>query len=139
MASRALVDTSILISLYNKGSFTDRFLDLNRRFDIIFSVVAINEFIRGSHDPVSKNIVKDFLDIVEGGLVVPTLDHWIECGRISEALLKGRRRSKESVLLLQNDILIGLCARERDATLMTCDRKDFEILKDLIRIPVEFW
>lgn len=139
MSKRRFVDTSILIGLYNEGLFEEKFLELNQRGQLLFSVVTINEFVRGARDKTSKEIVKSFLEIVGDNLITPTEEEWMECGTLSEHLLKGKRKSKQEVLLLQNDILIALGAKEAEAVLVTADKKDFILLKELVPVSVEFW
>lgn len=105
---------------------------------VLFSVVTINELIRGAHDDTSRNTMNDFIKAGREALLTPSEGQWIECARISESILRGKKRTKEGVLLLQNDILIALTARGAEATLVTCDL-DFKILKDWIKVPVDFW
>lgn len=139
MADKLLVDTSVLIAVYNRQQFLDILLERNDSKSLLFSVVTVNELIRGAHHPLSKEIAEDFLRQVHGRLITPSEGQWLECARISESILGGGRRSKEGVLLLQNDILIALGARDAAATLATCDRKDFGLLKGYIRLPIEYW
>lgn len=139
MDKRVLVDTSVLISFYNKGLFDEQLRGLNQSCELFFSAVTINEFIRGAHNKDSKDIVQSFMEIVSDQIVTPTEAQWIECGSVSEQILKGKKRSKEGVLLLQNDILIGLNARDAKAQLVTSDHADFKILKDFIKMSVDFW
>lgn len=139
MADGVLLDTSILIPLYNEGRFRDKVLELGVVKQLFFSIVTINEFVRGAHDAVSKNIVASFLDITRQSLMTPTEEQWIECGYVSERLLKRQKKSKEKVVLLQNDILIALGARDRGAMLITSDRKDFEVIREFIGVEIDFW
>jgi len=139
MAERVLVDTSILIGLLNEKKWEDDFLALNQRARILLSVVTANKLLRGAHDPLSRKIVDGLLDIFGDRFVTPSESHWMECARISEKLLRESRRSKENVLLLQNDLLIALGARDAGATLVTNDKRDFGLLKPYVKVPIEFW
>lgn len=139
MSKSALIDTGILIGLYNRGRFKDDYLRLLESRRIFFSSVTINEFIRGAHDAASKNLVNDFLEIVGNDLVTPTAEQWLECGRISETILKRKKRPKEAVVLLQNDILIALSARDMKAVLVTADKKDFAFIETVLPVAVEYW
>ena len=139
MGEKHLVDTSILIPFYNRGFFEEKILEISGRGEVLFSAVSINEFVRGAHDRVSKRIVREFLDIASSGTVTPTAEQWIECGLLSEKILKGKRRSKEGVLLLQNDILIALGARDADAVLVTADVHDFSLIREFMNVSIDFW
>lgn len=136
---KALVDTSILIPFYNQGHHKDLLLKLQGEYSIFFSAVTINEFSRGAHDPISKNIVRDLLAIMGSNVITPSLDHWIECGEISEQILKKTKRTKEKIFMLQNDILIGLGARDIKAKLITADKKDFGLLEEYLKVFIDFW
>lgn len=139
MDEKAVVDTNILIALYNESRFESDFRELNLRCRILFSVVTVNELIRGALDKTSQGIVESLLEIKRGEFLTPSERQWLECARISEKILQDKRRSKEGILLLQNDLLIALSARDSDALLVTCDKKDFTLLKNYVKVPVEFW
>jgi predicted nucleic acid-binding protein len=138
MSRKTLLDTSVLIAFYNKGLFEGRLLSLVQTSQIFISAVTANEFVRGAHDPVSFEIAQSFVELMRGQIVTPTEAHWLECAHVSERLLRAKKRSQQDVLLLQNDILIALGARDLGATLVTQD-SDFKILKDLIKMSLNSW
>lgn len=139
MAEKTVVDTSILISLFNERKFETAFLELNQRSQIYLSVVSANELIRGCHDKVSMKIIEDFLECVDEQILTPSREQWIECATLTEKILKGKRRTRQEVLLLQNDILIALGAREAKARLATADKKDFTLLQGFVNVSIDFW
>ena len=139
MADRVLLDTSIIIPLLNEEQFREPILDLNRKSRILISIVTANELIRGAHDSNSRSILDRFFEILRGGFLVPTELQWLECASIAEQILRNRKRSRQGVLLLQNDLLIGLGARDANATLVTSDQKDFSLLQPYLKVPIEFW
>ncbi len=138
MNKNVVVDTNILIAFYNQGKYEDDLLSLNRNKNLHISAITLNEFIRGAHDPVSKQIVSSFLELIQGKVITPTEKDWIDCAKISEQLLVSKKRSKENILLLQNDILIALGTKANFSTLITTD-KDFELIRRFISIPIEWW
>ena len=101
--------------------------------------MTLNEFIRGAHDKISQEIAKSFFILVQGKIVTPSESQWMECAQISERLLKRKQRSKLEVLLLQNDILIALGARDAPGRLITADKKDFKIIAGLVDVEIEYW
>lgn len=139
MSKKYLVDTNILIAFYNSGKHADNLFALNKTSQLFFSAVSINEFVRGAHDAVSKSIIADFLNIAKNNLITPSLSNWLDCGRISETLLKKERRSKINIVLLQNDILIALTAKEYQQTLITADTKDFKLISQFVDFKAEYW
>lgn len=84
-------------------------------------------------------LVESFLDIVKDRLLTPTANHWLECGKISEKLLRGKKIGKPEVMLLQNDVLMALLARDANLRLITADRKDFSRIASEIKVSLEFW
>ena len=67
MADIKLVDTNIYISFYNRGFFGKELLELHQRSLVMVSAVTLNEFVRGAHDPTSKQIASEFLEFVDQG------------------------------------------------------------------------
>lgn len=135
----ALIDTSVLIGLYARGLYRDSYARLVMSRQVSFSVVTINEFIRGAHDPRSRMAVDGFLAITRDVLLTPTEAQWLECGRIAEIILQRKKRPKEAVVLLQNDILIAVTARDAGAILVTADKHDFQIIAPIVRMEIEYW
>src|SRR3990167_1251249 len=110
MSNSFLVDTGILIGFYNRELYKERYLELIRSDAVFFSAVSLNEFIRGAHDPRSKELVKSFANITVARLLAPSVEQWLECGTVAQDILRISKRPKESVVLMQNDILIALTA-----------------------------
>lgn len=139
MGKKVLLDTSILIPFYNQGRFSDKLLAYTANALISFCSVSINEFIRGAHNSTSKEIISGLLEIAGNSTVNPSLKQWIECGKISEKILKQKRRNKNNVLLLQNDILIALCTRDENLILVTADQADFRLIQNYVDVSIEYW
>jgi len=139
MSSYFLIDTNIWISVFARGRHEGRLFELIKTPGLLVSAVTLSEFLRGAHDSKNKLAVKQFFQFVNPFLVTPTQSQWIETGWILEGILRGSRRTKEKILLLQNDILIALTARDQQARLITHDRKDFSLLERFIDLEVEYW
>lgn len=140
MENKISLDTSILIGLFNKREFFENILSiLNQNTEMFVSAVVLNELIRGCHDTYSMEVLQGMLQLFSSNIITPTQKHWIECARISEQLLKQKKRNKQDILLLQNDILIALCARDFKTTLITSDKKDFSFLSKHFHFDVEYW
>ncbi len=139
MDEPVVFDTSVLISLINEKKFESQFLEWIEKSSVFVSIVTANELLRGCHDGVSRRIVREFLKVLDDRVVTPTRDHWMECAEISEQLLREQKRTKLNVLLMQNDLLIALAARQLGARLVTSDRKDFMILKGYVKVSIDFW
>lgn len=135
-----LPDTNFLIAVYNEaGDWFERYSTIVQRHIIRYSSVVLNEFLRGAHDTRSQKIVRELTQLAAGKIVVPSERHWLQCGKISQKILKGKKMSREEVGLLQNDILIALSVREIGGTLLTRDRSDFELIGRYISFDLEFF
>lgn len=139
MNDRFCLDTNILIDFYNKGSHEDRLIRLNFESQLFVSTVVLCEFVRGAHDKTSREIVEGFLKIIQGRILTPTESQWIECARVLEKILAEKKRSRQDILLLQNDLLIAIAARDGHATLITSDKKDFHLINDFVGTNIEYW
>ncbi len=141
MISNALLDTSILIKAFNEDRSLEK-LEVffsNLETNLFLSAVVFNEFVRGCHDSRSMEIAHGLLIVFVGRLITPSENNWIECAQITERLLKQKKRNKQDILLLQNDILIALSARDHQAKLITSNKKDFQLLEKIILFTPEYW
>ncbi len=121
-------DTNFLFAIYNEGRFLADYSEIVRSHIVRYSAVVLQEFARGAHDKTSKKIARELLDLSVGKVVTPTERHWAVCGEVSQKLLKGRKKTREEVGLLQNDILIALSVREVGGSLLTQD-SDFSVIQ----------
>lgn len=139
MNKRYSLDTNILIAFYNDSLYEEPLLELNQSSELWLSAVVLSEFLRGAHDDFSKAIFRDLLKLIRHRVFTPTQEQWIECAAIMEKLLKAKKRSKQNIFVLQNDILIALGTRDEKATLITRDQSDFNIIKAFIDLDIAFW
>ncbi|MBF0492995.1 MAG: type II toxin-antitoxin system VapC family toxin [Deltaproteobacteria bacterium] len=140
MSDKVLLDTSILIEVTKRGNFISSIETfLNPKIKIYTSAVSLNEYLRGCHDKESLDIAMGLISLFGGKTIVPTYSNWIECAHISELLLKIKKRNKQDILLLQNDILIALGSRDTQATLITADKTDFSLIQNYLKFDVEYW
>lgn len=133
-----LIDTNVWLGFYNRGEHQEKLSGLFLENDVFISVVTLNEIRRGAHDTFSKKMYDELHEMFSYYIITPSELDWIECGNISERILKNKRRQKNDILLLQNDILIALCAKKQKAKLITTD-KHFSLLKPYLHIPIEYW
>lgn len=103
----------------------------------LLTSVVVQELIAGAVDDSQAKAIADLakqLDKVDR-LLVPTLEDWIEAGKILNNLLRGARSKNrgrtpklppEEKQRLFRDALIARCAKRAGATLVTDNVKDFE-------------
>lgn len=135
-----LPDTNFLIAVYNEArDWLDHYSAIVQQHIVRYSSVVLNEFLRGAHDTRSQKIARELTQLASSKIVVPSERHWLQCGKISQKILKGKKMSREEVGLLQNDILIAFSVREIGGTLLTLDRADFELIGRYVSFDREFF
>ncbi len=128
-----LFDTSVYISLFREGKYPLPASEDPSRNIFLSSVVA-QELYAGALDAFSikalDRLVRSFQDM--GRILTPDRGDWVVCGKT--LALIGRAHGFETVkrARLVNDVLIGLSAQRVDATLVTANQKDFNLIEEFI-------
>lgn len=131
----ALLDTAVYIDLWERGRHPELIYDLRSRFVIRYSSVVLSELRRGARTPAARRVVQELFRIASAPWV-PTEADWWDAGALIQKLGDahgwddGKRRD------FQNDALIALTARHHGATVVTSNRRDFELLSKRLRISV---
>lgn len=134
-ANFAVLDTSIYIENFRAGRFT---LDLLRSPWIIrCSAVVLHELRRGARTTLDLRFVHELARKVQ--VITPTERHWLESAEILAALGRKRGYPASKLRELAFDVLIALSAREIGATLITCNREDFEQIRKYKLFKVVYW
>ena len=131
----AVLDTSVYVEIFRSGRFT---LDLLRSPWIIrCSSVVLHELRRGARTTLELRFVNELARKVR--IITPLERHWLESAEILSIIgrKKGFGPSKLNALAL--DALIALSVRDIGATLITCDRKDFEEIRRHRSFKVLYW
>lgn len=131
----ALLDTSVYIENFRTGRFT---LPLLRSAWIIrCSAVVLHELRRGARTAVELRFVAELARKIR--IVTPTERHWLESAEILSHLRKGKGYDVKKLRELAFDVLIALTARETGATLITCNQKDFSVIRKYTQFKVAYW
>ncbi len=72
-------------------------------------------------------------------IVTPLYPDWEEAGMIGRKIIGKYPSLKTKRIALIHDILIALCCRRIGATLVTRNRKDFELISSIKPIRLETW
>ena len=131
----AVLDTSVYVEIFRNGRFT---LDLLRSPWIIrCSSVVLHELRRGARTNLELRFVNELTRKIR--IITPLQRHWLESAEILSIIgrKKGFGPSKLNALAL--DALIALSIRDIGATLITCDRKDFEEIRRHKQFKVVYW
>ena len=136
MASSILIfDTSVFIDHLRTNKFEDRFKNLNGI--IRNSSVVLSELARGA----TKDKEVMFLRILARNhpILTPTEKNWLESGDILSRIYRDNGFNSEKLRDLHFDVLIALTARNYGATVITCNRNDFELIKTYRPFYLEIW
>ena len=121
----AIVDTSVYVELLRHGRFEAELIALPLL--VRNSAVVLSELRRGALLPRERR----WIDDLEGNHPVffPGQREWRRSGEILQRLRKTQGFDRHKLRELHFDALIALTARAVGATLVTCNRDDFELLR----------
>lgn len=131
----AVLDTSIYVEIFRTGRFT---LDLLRSPWIIrCSSVVLHELRRGARTTLELRFVNELARKVR--IITPLERHWLESAEILSIIGRKKGFGQNKLNALALDTLIALSVRDIGATLITCDRKDFEEIRRHKQFKAVFW
>jgi len=128
-----LLDTSVYISLFREGKSPWSALEDPTRNIYLSSVVA-QELYAGALDAFSiralDRLVRSFQDMDR--VLTPDRGDWIVCGKTLALIGKAHGFETVKRSRLVNDVLIALSAQRANATLVTANQKDFDLIEEFI-------
>ena len=131
----AVLDTSVYIEIFRTGRFT---LDLLRSPWIIrCSSVVLHELRRGARTNLELRFVNELARKVR--IITPVERHWLESAEILSIIRRKKGYGQNKLRELAFDALIALSVRDIGATLITCNRKDFEEIRRHKQFKVVYW
>ena len=134
-ANLALLDTSVYIEIFRTGRFT---LDLLRSPWIIrCSAVVLHELQRGARTTLELRFVNELARKIR--IITPLERHWLESAEILSLIGRKRGYGANKLRELAFDALIALSARYIGATLITCNKEDFEEIRKYRDFKVLYW
>jgi len=124
----AILDTSVYIGHWERGLYEEALRKVQQAFIVRHSAVVLSELRRGARTREARRLV-DTLYRLARICWEPTVQDWREAGGLVRDIgdAHGWDRSKRRDF--QNDALIGLTARRHRATVVTANRRDFELLE----------
>lgn len=131
--ARLLLDTSVYIPLLRKGKQPGDFIEAPST-TLFLSAVVAQELMAGAGDLHTMKALEKFCDLFleRKRFLVPADEDWIDCGKILSGL--GKKHGYESIKRgrLVNDVLIALGCRRANATLITSNVKDFQMIRQFV-------
>jgi predicted nucleic acid-binding protein len=99
--------------------------------------VVLHELRRGARTNLELRFVNELARKVR--IITPLERHWLESAEILSIIRRKKGYGQNKLRGLAFDALIALSARDIGATLITCDRKDFEEIRRHKQFKVVFW
>jgi predicted nucleic acid-binding protein len=131
----AIIDTSVYVELFRYGRFRDALMALPLL--VRNSAVVLSELRRGATLAKERRLI----DELEANHPVfsPGQSEWRQSGAILERLRASRHFEAKKLRDVHFDALIALTARAVGATVVTCNRADFEALREHVRFELLVW
>jgi predicted nucleic acid-binding protein len=128
----AIVDTSVYVSLYRSGQFSDFLLQCD--YLIRGSSVVLAELGRGARTKEERDYVRDLSKRLR--LVTPTERDWLRSGEIVRKLSHKHSFDVHKTREIHFDTLIALSARSIGGTVITANGEDFERIQEHIMFGI---
>jgi len=131
----ALLDTNVYIGHWERSLYEAALIEVRRAFVIRHSAVVLSELRRGARTREAQRVVGA---LFEHASVVwtPVNSDWWEAGRLILKLGDGHSWDRNKRRDFQNDVLIALTARRHGATVVTANRKEFDLISREIGVSV---
>jgi predicted nucleic acid-binding protein len=131
----AILDTTVYVGFWQRSLYAAEIDAVHTAFVVRHSAVVLSELRRGARTAAAERMVVE-LRRRSPEVWVPTESDWWEAGRLSRALGDARDWDRTKRHEFQNDALIALSARNHGATVVTANRRDFELLGKALRLPL---
>ena len=139
--NKYIFDTSIYINSLHSEFFASRIEKRFRKLTpfIYFSSVVVQELLAGAIDQVGIEKVKNYFEPFEkvGRIITPSYNIWKETGFVIAKILNKSPQYKSKLRGLINDTLIALSSYYFGATVVTCDKADFSLIKKYKNFELE--
>lgn len=133
----AVLDTGVYVT-HGEHALSDFVLTaLRRAYVVRHSAVVLSELRRGASTEAGRRWVAALAQAATQ-VWAPTAADWWEAGRFIQEFGDARHWNISKRRDFQNDALIALTAKRHEATVVTGDRTDFELLGRALRIQVRF-
>ena len=135
MSEIVVFDTSILIADLRSGCHAKRMANCPGL--IRNSSVVLAELSRGTTTAAERRFVRELA--ASRPVLTPTEKNWLESGEVLASVRAHTGFEPAKLRELHFDVLIALTARAHGATLITSNRRDFELIRSYRNFKVEIW
>ncbi len=131
----AILDTNVYIGFWERGLYQDAIAAVGETFVVRYSAVVLSELRRGARTPEARRRVAG---LAERATVVwaPLVPDWWEAGRVIQKFGDEQGWDTSKRRDFQNDALIALTARRYGATVVTANRREFDLLSRELGVSV---
>lgn len=130
-----IFDTSVLIDNQRTARHSEQIAACPGR--IRNSSVVLAELWRGATLAAERKFVRELQ--ASRPVLTPTEKNWLESGQILAAIGADKGFEPAKLRNLHFDVLIALTTRSHGATLISCNRADFELIREYRRFKLEVW
>jgi len=131
----AILDTNVYIDHWEKGLHESELAVIRRVYVVRHCSVVLSELRRGARTRAARRLV-DSLFRLAAVQWEPEAADWWEAGRLIRKIGDANGWEIAKRRDFQNDALIALTARRHGATVVTANRRDFELLAEELKIKV---
>ena len=131
----AIVDTSVYIDHWERGLHDEALDRVRRAFIIRQSSIVLSELLRGARTAEARRLVAALYRLTRIQWA-PMADDWWKAGLVIRTLGNIKQWDPGKRRAFQNDALIALTARRQGATIVTTNRRDFELLGSELSVSV---
>jgi predicted nucleic acid-binding protein len=124
----AILDTSVYIEHWKHRLSADTIDRLRREYILRHSAVVLSELLRGARTPEAEAFVESLRRTCKITWA-PLAADWWEAGQLIRKIGDAQDWDTLKRREFQNDALIALTARRHGATVVTLNRRDFELLR----------
>jgi predicted nucleic acid-binding protein len=130
-----ILDTSVLVDEFRTDRHRERISEL--RGAVRNSAVVLAELWRGARSKSDQSLLKALEK--KAAVLAPTASNWLESGQILVSMGSDLGLQPQKLRDLHFDVLIALTARSHGATLITSNRRDFEMIHRYRPFSLEVW
>ena len=130
-----ILDTSVLVDEFRTDRHRERISVLSGA--VRNSAVVLAELWRGARSKSDQNLLKALEK--KAAVLAPTASNWLESGQILLSMGSDHGLQPQKLRDLHFDILIALTARSHGATLITSNRRAFEMIHHYRPFSFEVW
>lgn len=131
----AVLDTSVYIENFRTGRFTLALIQ--SPWIVRCSAVVLHELRRGARTAQELRFVTELARKIR--VLTPTEREWMESAELLSLIARTQGCPVGKLRELAFDALIALSARDIGATLITCNREDFEAIRRHKPFKVVYW